>query len=588
MGESAEHVGLDFSNPPPKQDQELSQADMAALESFLSTGKMDDQIIPHLLDWTTLARYRQQKGERAFFHLLHGLVRSANLPLSAAWEQKSRAAYAMTEKEFFQPVFIADLVRRGGEDEQKTEEQRTEDECYASMVFRQNGHLIQKRLLAFMSRGGESSARSDGERQQAWDALHPLVEALWVWRNEETASGLLFWVTRTLMSDDRFFFPTSAESAACRMDPDEAIDLFSAYFRSAYGNAPELSNAVLRRFLATASAYDPKKAGIAIRQSMQALSESDLASIVPDALEAVAGTPCEAALDATILVRDRGRLKADVLSRLKSRGVEIDEKMLATWSQCSPRSWDSQCEYVQANVECMVALETRRPGSTAVLRKEFGMENFARYLIEQMVDQFDKRDDRSRRYGIAVYPKSDHNGAFWISNRPGGRADDVVSLRTSLADKFYLRIYEVGSRVGMARVLVGSKERYANHGAGKIAFAIIGGHGTKDSIRLGDATETTTLHATDLLGRGMGRAGGEYLEEGATILLRSCSTGAEGGIGQTLSRVLGVKVIAPDTPTYVEHMSMTSVLNGVPEFVVRYGKNESGQLAQTMSYESGI
>jgi hypothetical protein len=38
---------------------------------------------------------------------------------------------------------------------------------------------------------------------------------------------------------------------------------------------------------------------------------------------------------------------------------------------------------------------------------------------------------------------------------------------------------------------------------------------------------------------------GDFFEDGATIILESCSTGGEGGIAEKMSNVLGKTVIAP-------------------------------------------
>ena len=50
------------------------------------------------------------------------------------------------------------------------------------------------------------------------------------------------------------------------------------------------------------------------------------------------------------------------------------------------------------------------------------------------------------------------------------------------------------------------------------------------------------------MGRGAERSS-KFFEKDPTIVLVSCSTGADRGIGEKLSEVMGAKVIAPDRPT---------------------------------------
>ncbi len=80
---------------------------------------------------------------------------------------------------------------------------------------------------------------------------------------------------------------------------------------------------------------------------------------------------------------------------------------------------------------------------------------------------------------------------------------------------------------------------------------ILGGHGTERSIAFGGSNERHTLRIEDLLGRGVRKTGG-FFEDEPTIILTSCSTGADAGIAQRLSRTFGAKVIAPKIPTNVK------------------------------------
>jgi hypothetical protein len=54
----------------------------------------------------------------------------------------------------------------------------------------------------------------------------------------------------------------------------------------------------------------------------------------------------------------------------------------------------------------------------------------------------------------------------------------------------------------------------------------------------------------------------KYFESGPSLILVSCSTGAEGGIGQTLSKSLDAKVIAPILPSSLKDLGATYDENG--------------------------
>ena len=118
-------------------------------------------------------------------------------------------------------------------------------------------------------------------------------------------------------------------------------------------------------------------------------------------------------------------------------------------------------------------------------------------------------------------------------------------LYKQLEPGYTLRVLEADSKFDIGRKLVNLRRRYPQH---KISFAVIGGHGTKDSIKFGGNDEKHSLYVEDFIGKGRIR---EFFEENPSIVLISCSTGVEGGIGQELSQVMGANVLAPKTPTNI-------------------------------------
>jgi hypothetical protein len=127
----------------------------------------------------------------------------------------------------------------------------------------------------------------------------------------------------------------------------------------------------------------------------------------------------------------------------------------------------------------------------------------------------------------------------------------------------------------VARALIELNKKYnPPDGSGhKISLAIIGGHGTEDSIRFGGDDERHALLSQDLQGRGIQRTG-EFFEDKPTFILVSCSTGADKGIGQKLSEVMGAKVIAPKIPTHIREYYVGKRRGGNFRFNARYADDK--------------
>jgi len=198
------------------------------------------------------------------------------------------------------------------------------------------------------------------------------------------------------------------------------------------------------------------------------------------------------------------------------------------------------------NLKVIVDLETKQPGMALFLYKEFGIMDFGRYPVEMLLKQFEEFNDASKPYGVIMYPRNDWNGAFY--------ADKNVfqDFFKSLQGEFSIRVVECEGRMDVAKTLIRMNKKYnPPDGSGhKISLAIIGGHGTENSIRFGGEDERHALHLQDLMGKGIRKAG-QFFDENPTIILVSCSTGADKGIGHELSAKLGAKVIAPKVPTNI-------------------------------------
>lgn len=192
-----------------------------------------------------------------------------------------------------------------------------------------------------------------------------------------------------------------------------------------------------------------------------------------------------------------------------------------------------------ANFEVIRALESEKPGSASFLHDSYGITFFGRYPISLLLKQYDAETDAETPYGIAILPYSDWNGAFY------GTRSLFEQMQEQLGEHVLLRCAEAKTSTGLLRHVIGFYRKF-----GKITFALLGGHGQTDAIQFGDAShgQRSALKIEDLAGSGSERAQ-KYFAEHPTIILSSCSTGAEGGIGQKLSEKLGAIVLAPAVPT---------------------------------------
>ena len=223
---------------------------------------------------------------------------------------------------------------------------------------------------------------------------------------------------------------------------------------------------------------------------------------------------------------------------VESKGLDAED-MLKAWKQ-------SRGMFL-FNPETLRKIEDERPGSGLVLNKEFSIKTFGRYPQEMLVDQYDLRD-QDVPYGIFLYAHGDHNGAF---------SQDIGvnrKLGEDVKGKYAIRISEANSIFEIGRRLVSSNLRYGDKN--KISFAIVAGHGTKDSIAFGDGALTQMgLSSKDVLskkhlkGEGVRRVK-DFFVPNPEILLASCSTGKEKGIAQEMSGIFSANVTAPDVPAY--------------------------------------
>jgi hypothetical protein len=246
-------------------------------------------------------------------------------------------------------------------------------------------------------------------------------------------------------------------------------------------------------------------------------------------------------------------------------GLDPDE-ILDTWNGSYTEHGPQP--QIERNMEVVFYLEDQRPGIAHLLYKEFGIRNFDRYSQAMLISQFDDYENTDKPYGIVLQATHDWNGAFTSFEHLGV----MNKLYKQIKDDYALRVIEARTKLEVAKRLITLDRKYgAQH---KLAFAFIGGHGDRNSIMFGGQHRRNLLLLEDLAGKGVQRTGG-FFEEHPTIILASCSTGAEGGIGQELSKRLGAKVIAPAVPASFKDVEAIITEGGI-DFKVEYG-TKTGQ-----------
>ncbi len=231
---------------------------------------------------------------------------------------------------------------------------------------------------------------------------------------------------------------------------------------------------------------------------------------------------------------------ADETSELIQSWLSVEEDESADW-------------YIYKNIKNIRGLENFQKGSAKYLLNNFGIRGFGRYSINELKEQYNKKDDMGS-YGLYFQAVMDWNGSFAQSNQSEEIGEKVE------ANSFTMRIIEANGKIDLAKRLLFLRDKYNQ----KIKFMYMHVHGNTDVIGFGDGKDNNRmLTQEDLKGKGVQRVK-ELFENNSEIILSSCLTGVEGGIAEEMRNVYNVKVIASDKPT-----------EGEPKFV-NIQKNSTG------------
>lgn len=206
--------------------------------------------------------------------------------------------------------------------------------------------------------------------------------------------------------------------------------------------------------------------------------------------------------------------------------------------------------YVRNVCDCM-RLEACRTGCLRELSVLFNVYNVGRYVPKTLVAQYDERENIHKPYVLVVFPRDDHNGAFYCN------AAILENLRQQLDNEGYLlRIIEGGGDdILKTLARLRRDERYPLP-----AGLILGAHGKPSSMYFSQhhplslkTIERKTERGWEVrmgMEEGMEKLFRKKVKKCPVVLL-SCSTGQPEGIAHVLSRYTEGSVSGPQIPTNV-------------------------------------
>jgi methyl coenzyme M reductase subunit D len=159
--------------------------------------------------------------------------------------------------------------------------------------------------------------------------------------------------------------------------------------------------------------------------------------------------------------------------------------------------------------------------------KKCGITNLDRYPMSMLDGVYKDRDNKDKPFGLMVLARADENQAFSKDNET--------------YDEFYKSLQANGQRLllteaGSDRELLAAIKNASTRQGKKIGFMLVGGHGSPDSIQLGEGEaiyrktpkrRSEYEQDNDTHIRMTVRAARKYVEPGAEVLALSCSTGAK-------------------------------------------------------------
>ncbi len=233
-------------------------------------------------------------------------------------------------------------------------------------------------------------------------------------------------------------------------------------------------------------------------------------------------------------------------------------------------------ERLMGEVDAIKALEEVAPGAAMYLHEELGIRNFSNYPLEILTRAYEVRDQENISYGTLLTAVHDWNDSF------AKEKSVLADLNEQVQDNVVLIPMEAATKQEAVHILNKVRKKY-----GKARFMLISAHGNEGLMQLGKidpkATRTTNERryvAIDDFVRPGAQALGSVVEDDATIILSSCSTGKvpdhpihprHKNIASALvSVVAGRRIIAPEGKTTLEKITVTTDENNKMTFEATY------------------
>lgn len=266
-------------------------------------------------------------------------------------------------------------------------------------------------------------------------------------------------------------------------------------------------------------------------------------------------------------------------------------KIFTAWMDSFSSAWKNQDSFsrrdhfskiINGNLETLKTAENLKPGISKVLFEEYGITNFGRYPIETLISQYEEKDNKESKYGIIIFPESDWNGCFYNQTKIIRKTINRLKEKNILT-----RVVECKSIVRIYNYLDKFNKKYNRGGDNKILYAIIGGHGSPNSITFGekgaekirrltkpiflDLTRRQKFHElkSSKIKKGMAKTK-LFFDKESPITLFSCSTGVPSGIGQLASKFMNRVVSGPREDASPQDINISFDNKSVPRFKINY------------------
>lgn len=290
------------------------------------------------------------------------------------------------------------------------------------------------------------------------------------------------------------------------------------------------------------------------------------------------------------LLCNEGDLKKEEFSQfIASYGLDPDT-LTKAWTESYSEGWNDLKKndhdggkrnfftILFKNIENMAYLEGKKPGSTKILYEQFGITDFGRYNAGDLLSQTEQANNNESEYTVVVLARSDYNGAFYETSHL------LHAFTKEMNQHGYLvRVVEVADKLSLYKKLAQMDKHYNQDGQNKIIGAVIGGHGSPNSINFGAGNDYKNRLMTDdfLIAEYQDKYGlrktnpinrvSGFFQDNPQIILWSCSTGKDDeSIGAAISRDTKSQVTAPSVPTAPNSLEVEFDENNRPKMTTSY------------------